>query len=534
MQRKRYLHMVFFSATSKMDRRQFLYATAAVAAASRIGTAYAQNGQNQADTGQNDAPFGGFGFETVATLARERATTAFVSPRTDLVGSFANLGYDTYRGIRFRRDMDPLAGNAQFGMDLLPPGMIFSEPVRINLVRDGMAEPLAFDPHLLDFDKAQFPDGADLDTVGNMGWSGFRLRCPLNRPDVMDEFIVFQGASYFRAVARGTLYGLSARGLAIDTGSPRGEEFPLFTDFWVHLPDPGDDSITINALLDSSSVAAAFEFVVKPGVETVIATRVALFPRSDIAGAGIAPLTSMFWFGPSGRSGIDDYRPRVHDSDGLQMLTGRGQQLWRTLGAHKTLQISSFVDENPAGFGLIQRPRRFDQYQDAEARYDLRPSTWIEPLGNWGQGEVRLVEIPVENEFNDNIVSFWTPKQPLTKGNRSDWAYRMVFAPLPEAGPPVAHIVQTRSGHAINSKTGRSYVIDFDLAPFAETDLPESRVTASAGKIVHAYLKPIPEEGVLRLAFEFEPGSAHLSDLRAALDGKDGTLSEVWMARWTA
>ena len=419
-------------------------------------------------------------------------------------------------------------------MDLLAPGSIFYEPIRINLVREGVAEPLPFDPHLLDFDPSQFPDGADLDTVGDMGWSGFRMRCPLNRPDVRDEFLVFQGASYFRAVARGTLYGLSARGLAIDTGSPRGEEFPLFTDFWIHVPAPDATTVRIHAMLDSKSLAGAFQFDVTPGAETAMDVRLALFPRNDVAGAGIAPLTSMFWFGPASRAGVDDYRPAVHDSDGLAMRNGAGQDLWRALSSHKTLQISSFVDHDPTGFGLSQRARAFTDYEDAEANYHLRPSVWIEPEGDWGEGEVRLIEIPVENEFNDNIVSFWLPKAPLKAGQRADWAYRLIWAPLAQDAGPVAQVRGTRSGRSINSPTGRSFIVDYDLALFGD-QMPQIAVNTSAGEVTHAYLKPIPAEGALRLAFEFEPRDAKLADLRAALTTADGTaLTETWMARWSA
>lgn len=521
-----------------MKRRQFLNAATALAAGgSLVATQInAQTASEGADAVSEDAPAPAptvFGFEEVAALAAERATRVYKQPVADQVGSFADLNYDQYRGIRFRRDKDPLKGKGRFSMDLLPPGAIFYEPVNISIVRDGVPQKLGFDPHLLEFDPSQFPDGADLDTKGEMGWSGFRLRTVLNRPGVMDEFLVFQGASYFRAVARGTLYGLSARGLAIKTGSPDGEEFPLFTDFWIHEPDETSDWVRIHAVLDSKSLTAAFQFDVNPGAVTMIRTRVAVFPRVELRETGIAPLTSMFWFSPASRRNVDDYRPAVHDSDGLQMHTGAGQALWRTLASHKNLQISSFVDRDPDGFGLIQRNRDFTDYQDAEAMYHLRPSAWIQPEGDWGEGEVRLIEIPVENEFNDNIVSYWLPKQPMAKGERHEFRYRLSFAPLPPNDVPLAKVRQVRSGRSINVATTRSYIIDFDLSLFGD-EMPESKVTTSAGRIVHAYLKPMPEQRVLRLAFEFEPGDATLADLQALLTDKNGVaLSESWLARWT-
>lgn len=517
-----------------MQRRAFLQSASALtllASTARAEEGQPQHGPRQDDPGpEAETPFG---FDALRELARLRAGQPYRQPVSELTGSFADLNYDSYRAIRFRRDADPWRDHPRFAMDILPPGLIFYEPVQINLVdQAGVVTPLPFSAHLLDFDASQFPDGADLEAVGNMGWSGFRLRMALNRPDVMDEFLVFQGASYFRAIARHTLYGLSARGLAINTGSPDGEEFPLFTDFWIHRPAEDADSVLIHAMLDSKSVAGAFQFLVTPGDVTRIKTRVSLFPRTDLAGAGIAPLTSMFWFGPASHVGIDDYRARVHDSDGLQMTTGAGQTLWRALSLPARLQISDFVDESPRGFGLAQRAREFAAYQDGEARYDLRPSAWISPQGDWGKGQVRLVEIPAENEFNDNIVSFWRPEAVLKAGQRHDFAYHLDFAPLPPDPAPLAMVRETMAGKAINDRDGRSYVVDFDLGLFRDT-MPEAQVTASTGEVRNIHLRPLPEAGVMRLGFLFVPGKAGMADLQAVLTGPKGALSETWLARWS-
>ncbi|MFN3314928.1 MAG: glucan biosynthesis protein, partial [Hyphomonas sp.] len=260
-----------------MKRRQFLNAATAMAAG---GSIFAANAEAQISSGDAAETIGPvrpepFGFEDVAAIAADRASRIYQQPISQLVGSFADLDYDHYRAIRFRRDRDPLGPDGDFGVDLLSPGMIFYEPVQINIVRNGIAHHLPFDPSMLEFDPSHFPDGADLETVGNMGWSGFRVRTVLNRPNVMDEFLVFQGASYFRAVARDTLYGLSARGLAIKTGSSDGEEFPLFTDFWIHQPQPGDDTVRIHAVLDSRSVSGAYQFDIHPGSVTMVQTRLA-------------------------------------------------------------------------------------------------------------------------------------------------------------------------------------------------------------------------------------------------------------------
>lgn len=516
-----------------MDRRGFLFssalATFVVADGGARSRAWAQVAAPATD---HAAVPEAFGFEQVAQRAGQLAAAAYEPPAGQLVGTFENLGYDQYRGIRFSRDHDPWAEVAGFGLDLLPPGMLFKDAVAINLVTDGVARPLPFDPLVFDYDAQGFPEGVDATTLGQMGWSGFRLRAFLNRPDVLDEFAVFQGASYFRAVSRGTRYGQSARGLAIGTGSAQGEEFPLFREFWIHRPDLRNASVTVHALLDSPSVAGAYEFVISPGDETVFETRAALFPRRDLADVGIAPLTSMYWFGAVDRSRIDDFRPAVHDTEGLQITTGQGRDLWRVLSSHRDLQLSAFLDEDPRGFGLVQRSREFDAYQDAEARYDLRPSCWIAPRDRWGKGNVVLVEIPVENEFNDNIVSFWRPAEPLKQGSRHDFNYDLSFAMDLPAENPLGRVVTTMSGQSVNNKDSRTFVIDFDMRTLGE-EIALPQVTASAGKIDHAYAVMIPSENVTRLAFEFYPEGAVLSELSAVFAGPDGPLSETWLHRWT-
>lgn len=519
-----------------MYRRNFVISSAAALAASGAlaNLAFAQEASPEPapteDEAQTPEPKP-FDFEDVAAIAKEYASRDYTQPISQLTGSFGNLNYDQYRGIRFKRDRDPWQGNRQFALDLLPPGSIFYEPIEINLVTAGVSTKVAFTPRLFDFDPSQFPDGPDLETVGNMGFSGFRIRTPLNRPDVMDEFAVFQGASYFRAVARGTLYGLSARGLAIGTGSPEGEEFPLFRAFWIYEPDPQDRTVKVNALLDSKSITGAFEFILSPGAETVINTRVSLFPRRDLSNVGIAPLTSMYWFGPADRKRIDDYRPSVHDSDGLQMLTGSEARLWRVLSGPSTLQASAFMDNDPLGFGLAQRARAFEAFQDSEARYDLRPSAWIAPQGRWGKGSVVLIEIPVENEFNDNIVSFWQPSEKLVKGQRRDYAYTLTFSPQIPDSAPLSRVIETMSGKAINNADARTYIVDFDLSVFGSDD-PVAQIKSSAGRIGHSYLSRLNQQGRMRLSFEYFPENAKLADLSAILNGPEGPLSETWIARW--
>lgn len=477
-------------------------------------------------------PEKGFGFETVAALASERAAAPYASPRYEAQGAFAEIGYDDYRAIRYREDRQIWRGDGRnFTVDLLPPGWLFQDRVAISLVEDGVVKPVAFDPAAFDFDASRFPEPVVHEGVAH--WSGFRIRFPLHRPDFQDEVAVFQGASYFRAIARDLIYGLSARGLAINVGGRDGEEFPNFTDFWLHRPEPGALRCAIHALIDSPSLAGAFEFVVAPGAETLMKVRARLFARVEVASVGYAPLTSMFWFGPLDRARVNDFRGAVHDSDGLQMTTGAGERLWRPLTNPAALQASSFSDRAPQMFGLGQRHRDFGWYQDAEARYERRPSAWVTPVGDWGEGAVRLFEIPTDSEFNDNIVSYWASAAPLRPGEPRDVAYTLTWGAAPPPPSPLARVVASRSGAAVNDPERITYAVDLERGA-ADLDGLTAEVSATAGEIAAPTLTRLPENGALRCAFHFAPPSEGVAELRLALrDGDGGMASEAWLHRWT-
>ncbi|MBC7140292.1 MAG: glucan biosynthesis protein [Defluviimonas sp.] len=385
-------------------------------------------------------------------MARQAAGSAFVPHKADLAPPFAGLGYDAFRAIRPRQS--PLGTRTGFAFDLLPPGFVYQTPVTIAQVTDGLSREIPFSIDEFEFDQRYFDPqtiAAARQAGPDLGYSGFRLRSRINRVDVLDEFAVFQGASYFRAIARNMVYGLSARGLAIGTGSPTGEEFPVFRAFWIVTPAPADQKVLVRALLDSPSCAGAFEFEITPGETTAMQIRCTLFPRSEITEIGIAPLTSMYLFGPGRRARVDDFRNSVHDSEGLQMITGDGERLWRPLNNPRRVQISAFQDNNPKGFGLSQRHRDFDHYQDDEAHYEKRPSAWVEPIDDWGEGAVVLVEIPTDSEFNDNIVAFWRPRAPIGPTDVGHQiAYRLLWsASAPDSGP-LGRVIATRTGVAMN------------------------------------------------------------------------------------
>ena len=468
-------------------------------------------------------------FDRAALLARAAELAKqphSLPPRPE--GDGRRLTYDQYRSIRFDAASIWKNENRNFAVDLLYPGFIFDVPVNINLVVGGTARRVLFRNELF----AYGPDVPAVATGELGGYSGFRVRAPLNTPNYLDEFLVFQGASYFRAVAKGQLYGLSARGLAVRTARPEGEEFPYFTDFWIERPPEQSTEIVIHALLQSPSVVGAYTFTARPGNDTVIDVDAALFPRVDLTAFGVAPLTSMFLFDPSNRMRFDDYRNAVHDSDGLQILNGRGERLWRALANPRTVvQVSAFLDDSPKGFGLIQRKRDFKDYQDAEAQYDRRPSAWVEPQAEWGPGHVELVEIPSPREMNDNIVAYWQPADPIPAGQSRQFSYRLRFAwePLDDS---LARVVGTRVGHALNADGHRSFVIDFKGAG----DIPDGvvpDVSSSAGEVFAPRGQVVAQTGVYRVAFELDPAREDIIEMRAVLHADGKPWSETWLYQWS-
>jgi glucans biosynthesis protein len=476
---------------------------------------------------------GAFDDATVPALAAALAAAAYRPPSRELPRALADLGYDSYRDYRYRPERALWHGQGRgFEAQFFHRGYIFRDRVDMHVVEGGRSRPFGYSQSLF-----RFEHGAPLPPRGvDLGFSGFRLHGHLQDPGPtggpLDEIAAFLGASYFRAVARGLGYGLSARGLALGSGDPGPEEFPLFRAFWLETPAPGATRVVVHALLDSPSVAGAFRFAIAAGEETVFDVDARLYPRVDLAAAGIAPLTSMYEFDAHDRAGIDDPRPAVHDSDGLALLTGSGEQAWRALRNPRTVEHSGFQDRDPRGFGLMQRKRRFEDYQDLEADYEKRPSCWVEPLDGWGEGEVHLVEIPTHNEYADNIVAFWRPHAPLAAGREHRWRYRLHWSAGHDWTPSLARVAATRSG-ALDRTPGRQYLVDFTggSLPAAEAAV-RVQAAASAGALRNAVAYPNPQGG-WRVGFELETGDATAVEMRLWLEGDRGRLSETWLSRWT-
>lgn len=466
----------------------------------------------------------------VQSLARELAKKPFVEEKIALPPGLDKLTYDQYRDIRFDTKKSFWRGQKHgFSFDLFHSGFYFTSPVDIYVVTDGQQAKLNYVPDLFTFGPlVKKPDG-----LADLHYAGFRLRYPLNNKDVFDEFAVFQGASYFRGVGRDQLYGLSARGLAVDTGQPNGEEFPFFRAFWIKQPDDKAAAVVVDALLDSQSITGSYRFTIKPGAPTQMDIEVQLFPRRDIEHIGIAPLTSMYLFDSMGRAPFENYRPAVHDSHGLMMLTGAGEWLWRPLANPRSLQFSAFLDSDPRGFGLMQRKRKYEDYLDLEAKYERRPSVWIEPIGDWGTGSVELFEIPTNSEINDNIVAFWHPKDKFIKGEQRSIVYRLSWCdewPLPGSGTSRA-LVRFSGGGMNYDQSRRLYVVDFVGGDLTGDIKPH--VSASAGKVSNVVAHANDQTGGIRLSFEFDPDNADLSEFRALLQRGETPVSETWLYRWT-
>jgi glucans biosynthesis protein len=470
-------------------------------------------------------------FDRAVLLARaaDLAKQAHVPPAHGGGGEQQRLTYDQYRSIRFQpANAIWLHENRNFAVDLYYPGFIFDTPVNVNLVVGKTARQVLFRNDLFNYSPEVPIDGSE-----HSAYSGFRVRAPLNDPDRMDEFLAFQGASYFRAVAREQHYGVSARGIAVRTARPEGEEFPAFTDFWIERPPEQAERITIHALLQSPSVVGAYTFVAQPGDETIIDMQVTLFPRVDLTAFGVAPLTSMFLFDASNRVRFDDYRNAVHDSDGLQILNGAGERLWRPLANPRALQVSAFVDDSPKGFGLLQRKRQFSDYEDAEELYDRHPSVWVEPKTPWGPGHVELVEIPSDREMNDNIVAYWQPRTPIAAGQSAEFTYRLRFTTEP-LDHSLARVTSTRIGQSRGFEGQRSFVIDFAPAdPAAIPEGLEPEIRTSSGEVLAPRGQVVPESGVYRASFELDPQREGSAELRAVLLHEGKPWSETWLYRWS-
>ena len=476
-----------------------------------------------------------FSFDRLKARAAALAQKPYVpapGPPADLVRA---IDYDAFGAISYRPAVtlwkDPPSDAAIRFFHLGRPA---PRPVGVFVVQGGQARPVVYSESLFDEPK----DSPARKLKENMGFAGFRAM----NPDQNGDWLAFLGASYFRSADPFNQYGLSARGLAIDTIADRPEEFPDFTAFWLEKDPAG--RLIVYALLEGVSVTGAFRMAhdrtangAPPGLVQDI--EASLTFRRGVERLGLAPLTSMFWYGQSDRKPTDDWRPQIHDSDGLSIWTGVGERLWRPLSNPPRVTTNLYLDKGPRGFGLMQRDRRFDDYQDDGVFYEKRPSVWVEPVGDWGAGSVQLVEIPTSSETEDNIVAYWTPADPVRAGARLDYRYRLHWAPEEPGAFGVARVAATRQGRS--GRPGlppiagrRKYVIDFeggDIAGLTRSSGVEPVAEARPGRVVDLAAYPVVGTDRWRLVFDLDltgvsPGSA--VELRAFLRRGVGALTETW------
>lgn len=517
-----------------MDRRTLLKLAAGLAAAGLPVPGLLSHGLAWSQDQGEARPFD---YAWLKGHARALAQKPHQSREGQLPESLRQLSWDDYQAIQFRPEASLWQKpDSAFRAQLFHLGLYFQTPVAIHEVIDGQARPLAYDPDAFRYSGEQ-PLG---DLPEDLGYAGFRIQF---HTDFQFDLAAFLGASYFRAVGHERQYGLSARGLAIDTGLNRPEEFPVFTAFWLVQPEPGDTRLTVYALMESESVTGAYAFDLAPGRDMVMDIDAALYPRKAIERVGIAPLTSMYQVGENSRRMDYDWRPEIHDSDGLALWTGAGEWIWRPLVNPRSLRVNSFLDENPRGFGLLQRDRNFDHYQDDGVFYDRRPNAWVEPKQDWGEGSVMLVEIPTVDETFDNIVAFWHPEHPLEPGREHLFSYRLTWgAKAPVAPRELATVRATRTG--LGGVVGQKrryfswrFAIDFAggaLPMLGEDAEVEAVISASRGEVEITSARPLAAINGYRAMFDLVPGdSEEPIDLRLYLRLGDQALTETWVYQYT-
>lgn len=481
-----------------------------------------------------------FNLDDVGEQAKALAAEKYSAPTSNLPSEFSEMKFADYQQIRFRNEKAYWADEkTPFKISFYHQGMHFDTPVKINEVTATDVKEIKYDPSRFDFGSLKF----DANATKDLGYAGFRLLYPINSPDKQDEIATFLGASYFRIIGKDQWWGLSARGLALDTALPSGEEFPRFREFWIEKPKPKDKHLVIFALLDSPRATGAYRFTIRPGNDTVVDVKARVFLRDKVSKLGLAPLTSMFLFGSNQPSAEHNFRPELHDSTGLQIHAGNDEWIWRPLNNPKHLSVSAYSVENPKGFGLLQRGREFSRYEDLDDRYDLRPSAWVEPQGDWGKGTIELVEIPTPDETNDNIVAFWNPEKRPEAGEPLDFAYRMRWTKDEEAlhDAKNAWVMQTlrsvgdvKQKNLIRQPDGSvALVVDF-VGPTLKALAGDAPVSTQVSTDANAEVKEnslrynaVTKGWRLTLRIKVKDPKKP-TEMRAALVNGGQTISETW------
>jgi periplasmic glucans biosynthesis protein len=474
-----------------------------------------------------------FTSSTVANLAQEVASKPYKPPAKISLGSLSTISPDDYAQIAYRPEKIVWGGDKLgFAIEPLHPGSNVTGQMQIFLVESGVARRLNYDPANFNFGKVK-PPAAN----ANLDHSGFRI-LKVDRNGTMAPIASFQDASYFTAIVPNQTWGLIARPLSVRATTGPGEEAPQIRMVWIEQPSVASNTLVIHALIDTSSLAAAYQFTLRANDVVIVDTECTIFARTAVGHFGLAATQATYFFGALERRNTDDVRPAAHEIKGAQILTGAGEWIWRPVTNRNSVQLSGFVDTNPRGFGLLQRDRTFEDFLDDDNQWQRRPSLWIEPIGEWGPGEVTLVEVPAASQNNKNIALYWRPKSGLASGSKSQFAYRQFWCWTPPEQPTGALVALSRIGRLPGNPPGarRRILVQFKGGPIGDekefADLAP-KVWTSAGKLLSVRTFRSSRQKSLRVVFDFDPGGEPLVELRLVLESKGKPVSETWLYRWT-
>ena len=512
-------------------RRHFFERAPALLALT-LGLALASPLAAAGDDASGFGPAKPFSFDTLVEDAKQMAAGAYgdgAPPRAEK--TIEKIDYDAFNKIKFRPERSLKIRGTDTPIRFFPLQRYAKKSVHIYLVEDEKSREVLYSPEYFDM-PADSPAKA---LPADIGFAGFHVQEP-GEKDL--DFMAFMGAAYFRTSGELDQFGLSARAAAIDTATERPEEFPRFTSFYFGAAKGG--GLMIYALMDSPSLTGAVRFDVQRGKGVLMNINSRFFARKDIKRLGLAPLTSMFWYSEYSRRLATDWRPEIHDSDGLAIWTGSGERLWRPLNNPAKVMTSSFVDRAVRGFGFCQRDRDFDHYQDDWVSYDKRPTCWVDPLGDWGPGAVQLVEIPTDDEIYDNIVAYWVPEKPVKAGDPVSIDYRLHWVKDEPYPPPAGRVFSSRVGAGGVPGAPRppgvmKFIVDFEgglLPSLTIKDHLEAVISASSGKVSGIYCVPVTGTARWRAGFDLTPASLDPVELRLFVKKGDTALTETWLSQY--
>lgn len=478
-------------------------------------------------------------FDSLKDLASALARKPYAPPHITPSAYLRDLTPEQFQRIRFRADRALWHDQGGFEARYLKPGVYANNIVELHETVDGSARKISYD--LSDFDLGDLPapksDSEQGAAFHSGGFAGFKILYPLHEEHHWkDELIVFRGASYFRFLGRHQQYGLSARGVAIDTALPKPEEFPDFRAFWLERPEPDQPFLRVLALLDGPSVCGAYRFTITPADESTVEVEAEITLRNPVEKFGCAPLTSMYLYGDAeratktGAAGM-----KIHDSDGLFMRLADGRTIWRPLARRRGVTVTQHFAENPQGFGLLQREKDPDVYASPDKRYHLRPGYWVEPIKPFGKGHVQLLEIGSIDVDFDNIGAFWVPDSPPAPGEVFQLHYRLTAV---NENPPLPQKMGfAHRGHMtpLDFAKEQPYLraaVQFSGLPEGSLDGVTARVSSPHGQTTEPVIQRL-SDGKVELTYDLQSQSAERAETFAWLERNGQAFTETWSYLWT-